>query len=52
MTLTLENQPWPPLVVGADMSRAILVRDIALTLLMWLLFALLAFGELDRVAGQ
>ena len=51
MTMTLENEPWPPLVVNADMSRAILVRDIALTLLMWLLFLLLAFGELDRVVG-
>lgn len=52
MTVTAEDQPWPPLVVDADMSRAIVVRDIALTLLMWLLFMLLAFGELDRVAGR
>lgn len=52
MTVTTEDQPWPPLVVDADMSRAIVVRDIALTLLMWLLFLLLAFGEVDRVAGR
>jgi hypothetical protein len=52
MTVTLENEPWPPLVVNGEMSRAILVRDVVLTLLMWFLFALLAFGELDRVVGH
>jgi hypothetical protein len=52
MTVTAAEQSWPPLVVDGDMSRAILVRDMVLTLLMWFLFILLAFGEVDRVFGR
>lgn len=52
MTVTSEDQSWPPLVVDADMPRVVLVRDFVLTLLMWLLFILLAFGQLDPLAER
>lgn len=48
----LPDRPWPPLIHEGRMSRWMLVRDVVLTVLMWFLFALLAAGEVDRVAGH
>ncbi|CAN5441555.1 hypothetical protein BH10PSE6_BH10PSE6_17490 [soil metagenome] len=52
MNELLPDRPWPPLIHEGQMSRWMLVRDVVLTVLLWFLFALLAAGEVDRVAGH
>ena len=41
---------WPPLITGSRRPRWIVIRDIVLTLLAWLLLAMLLRGWLTRGA--
>ena len=45
------KRPWPPLIVAAHASRLIRWRDVALTLLMWLLFGWMLRDGLERLLG-
>jgi poly-beta-1,6-N-acetyl-D-glucosamine biosynthesis protein PgaD len=44
--------PWPPLIVASTKPTFVKVRDIALTLLMWLLFAILLETEFEMFFGH
>lgn len=43
---------WPPLIVAADTPRLIRWRDFGLTLLMWLLFAIMLETEFELFFGR
>jgi poly-beta-1,6-N-acetyl-D-glucosamine biosynthesis protein PgaD len=44
--------PWPPLIVASTKPTFVKVRDIALTLFMWLLFAILLETEFEMFFGH
>jgi poly-beta-1,6-N-acetyl-D-glucosamine biosynthesis protein PgaD len=44
--------PWPPLIVASTKPTFVKVRDTALTLLMWLLFAILLETEFEMFFGH
>lgn len=44
-------QPWPPLIVDGQMSAVVRWRDLILTILMWLLFALMLETEFELFFG-
>jgi hypothetical protein len=48
----LERVPWPPLIVANTKPTLVKVRDIALTLLMWLLFAIMLETEFELFFGH
>jgi hypothetical protein len=48
----LAPKTWPPLVTGARLPRAVVWRDVALTLLVWVLLALLCRNFLLLVADE
>src|SRR5213079_136795 len=50
--MTAPTLPWPPLIVARNMPRAIRLRDFLLTLLMWILFAIMLETEFKLFAGS
>ena len=44
--------PWPPLIVAGKKPTFIKVRDVALTLFMWLLFAIMLETEFELFFGH
>ncbi|MGZ5904367.1 MAG: PgaD family protein [Reyranella sp.] len=44
--------PWPPLIVAGKKTTFIKVRDVALTLFMWLLFAIMLETEFELFFGH
>jgi hypothetical protein len=48
----IEPVHWPPLIVAGTKPTLIKVRDIALTLLMWLLFAIMLETEFELFFGH
>jgi PgaD-like protein len=44
--------PWPPLIVASTKPTFVKVRDIALTLLMWVLFAIMLETEFEMFFGH
>ena len=48
----VERVPWPPLVVASTKPTLVKVRDIALTLLMWVLFAIMLETEFELFFGH
>jgi hypothetical protein len=44
--------PWPPLIVASTKPTFVKVRDIALTLFMWLLFAIMLETEFELFFGH
>jgi hypothetical protein len=48
----VERVPWPPLIVASTKPTLVKVRDIALTLLMWLLFAIMLETEFELFFGH
>jgi poly-beta-1,6-N-acetyl-D-glucosamine biosynthesis protein PgaD len=43
---------WPPLIVAGTKPRWVMVRDIALTVLMWVLFAIMLETEFELFFGR
>lgn len=48
----VERVPWPPLIVANTKPALVRVRDIALTLFMWLLFAIMLETEFELFFGH
>ncbi len=48
----VEPVPWPPLIVASTKPTWVKVRDVALTLLMWLLFAIMLETEFELFFGH
>ena len=48
----VEPVPWPPLIVAGTKPTFVKVRDIVLTLLMWLLFAIMLETEFEMFFGH
>lgn len=46
------ERPWPPLIIADTTPRWILWRDRALTLVMWILFAILLDSEFELFFGR
>jgi hypothetical protein len=46
------NRPWPPLIVAASAPRLIRWRDFLLTLLMWIVFAIMLETEFELFFGR
>src|SRR5262249_46377186 len=44
-------KPWPPLIVAKHTPRWVRWRDFALTLMMWILFAIMLETEFELFAG-
>jgi hypothetical protein len=43
---------WPPLIVAGAIPRWVKVRDVALTLLMWALFAIMLESQFELFVGR
>jgi len=43
---------WPPLIIASTKPTWVKVRDVALTLLMWVLFAIMLWTEMEMVFGR
>ena len=50
--MTGSNRPWPPLIVARKTSRLVKWRDILLTAMMWVFFALLLDAEFELFLGD
>ena len=48
----LPRENWPPLIVASEMPRLVVWRDVALTLAMWLVFALMLETEFELFFGR
>jgi hypothetical protein len=46
------TRPWPPLIIAERAPRGVKVRDIVLTLIMWVLFAIMLETEFELFAGD
>lgn len=46
------HETWPPLVIASEKPRWVTWRDFALTLVMWLLFALMLETEFELFFGR
>ncbi len=48
----VEPAPWPPLIVAGTKPTWVKVRDVALTLFMWVLFAIMLGTEFELFFGR
>ena len=48
----VEQAPWPPLIVAGTKPTWVKVRDVALTLFMWVLFAIMLETEFELFFGR
>ena len=48
----VEPAPWPPLIVAGTKPTWVKVRDVALTLFMWVLFAIMLETEFELFFGR
>ena len=46
------QESWPPLIVASEKPRWVVWRDFALTLLMWLMFAIILETEFELFFGR
>ena len=48
----VEPAPWPPLIVASTTPTWVKARDVVLTLVMWVLFAIMLRTEFDLFFGR
>jgi hypothetical protein len=46
------QENWPPLIIASEKPRWVMWRDFALTLLMWLIFAIILETEFELFFGR